>query len=131
MKSKKTYIALALLFICGFVGYFSSQLLFPKARDIPKEKTDYKVNPEKLLEEMSHPTTSAKYIDKVIELKGQLTGIAQNYVMLNNTIQVNLLETGMGSLSIGSDVVVKGRCVGYDDLLEEVKIDQAIIIEIE
>lgn len=131
MKTKKKFLALSILFVGVLIGYFSYQLLFPKARDISQEKTDYKINAEKLQEEMSVPNASVKYIDKVIELEGQLTTIAQHYIMVNNKIQVRLKENGKQSLSKGKTILVKGRCVGYDDLLEEVKIDQATIIKVE
>ena len=30
---------------------------------------------------------------------------------------------------LNNDVTIKGRCIGYDDLLEELKMDQCIIIK--
>ena len=57
--------------------------------------------------------------------------MAPNHIMLDNKIQIHLLNPEEQSINLGEIITIKGRCVGFDDLLEEVKIDQATIIDVE
>jgi hypothetical protein len=34
----------------------------------------------------------------------------------------------LSKLKVNDTIVVKGRCIGYDDLLEEIKLDQCSIV---
>jgi len=47
---------------------------------------------------------------------------------LNDKVSVGLESDLIASLKVGASLTVKGRCLGYDELLEIVKIDQATII---
>ena len=68
-----------------------------------------------------------KYLDKTIAIKGKITSVDA----LNNTIVID--EKVFVLLKKNSDVKqnevinIQGRVIGYDSLLEEIKIDQAEI----
>ena len=50
--------------------------------------------------------------------------------MLDHGIYCQLLNASdHKELTAGGEVKIKGRFIGYDDLLEEVKLDQCLIIE--
>lgn len=69
-----------------------------------------------------------KYLDKVIELKGVVTTIESNSIILNDNFFIVFKDSILQSISINDKVFVKGRYVGYDDLLEQLKFDQAILM---
>lgn len=128
MTTKKKYIIVgffALLIIGGLGGY---NYIYKDHRDIAAEKVDFELKPPVLLELMSNSLEAKKYTDKVIKTYGTITSIEQNSIILDNKTQVNFKIGDVSKLSLGAEVIVKGRCVGYDDLLELVKIDQATIL---
>ena len=70
---------------------------------------------------------TSKYLDKVIEITGEVSLIEENAIVLNNGVQVGFIEGTMPKVTLNSLLTIKGRCVGYDELLEMVKIDQASV----
>ena len=72
---------------------------------------------------------TTNYLDKVVKTKGKITLVEDNAVVLNNQVQVNFNSKEALKLKKGELLTVKGRCVGYDELLEMVKVDQATVIK--
>ncbi len=125
---KKKYLILGLLLVALGAGYFLNQYLYKGHRDIAAELVDFELKPEDLNRLMSNAESSSDYIDKVIQIQGQITSIEQQAITLNDQVQVNFINHNINELKVASTLKIKGRCVGYDDLLELVKIDQATII---
>lgn len=126
---KKLIIVLAILVVGGFFGY---KYLYQPHRNIQQEKATFELEAISLVKEFSEDTelASMKYLNKTIIVKGALTEIESNSLMLANaaycTFDANhdILETNLNSI-----YSIKGRCIGYDELLEVVKLDQASIIK--
>lgn len=129
MKVKKTYIAFTILLaiLIGCIAIY--KYMYQKPRDIAQEHVDFDISPQLLNENMSDPQKATNYIDKVVLIKGTITAIEQNSVIFDNAIQINFNAENLNSFSIQDQIEIKGRCVGYDDLLELVKIDQATTIK--
>jgi hypothetical protein len=83
--------------------------------------------------------SSILFLDSVAKSPNKWSG---SYVILSgkaNNVEGQLLDlypsifcqmdTKIEPSIIGQDITIKGRVIGYDDLLEEVKIDQAYIIK--
>ena len=70
------------------------------------------------------------YLDRVLQLSGQVTEVEEASVVLDDRVQINFLEAEANAFQRGQELTVKGRCVGYDELLLQVKIDQASTPEI-
>lgn len=100
-------------------------------RDIAKEEATVVLNANELYSqfETDEATATVSYLDQVIETKGKITAIDNNDIELDGSVQVTLSSAPSQDLKEGSNLTVKGRCVGYDELLEMVKIDQATIIK--
>lgn len=126
---KKLIIILVVLAIGGFFGY---KYLYQSHRNIEEEDASFELEAISLVKEFSENTelASMKYLNKTIIVKGALTEIESNSLMLANaaycTFDTNhdILETHLNSV-----YSIKGRCIGYDELLEVVKLDQASIIK--
>jgi hypothetical protein len=68
--------------------------------------------------------------DAVVQIKGKVTSIDAQGINLNNAIFCQMDATiSLSELKVGQEIEVKGRMIGYDDLLEETKLDKTIIIK--
>jgi hypothetical protein len=128
---KKKFIFL-ILFICiaGIGIYFYA---YKGHRDIATETADFTVKIADLQKEFAENDSLAykKYQDKTIETSGKISNIEleSKGIVIDEKIFATFKETLPKDISIGQQVKIKGRFLGYDDLLEEFKIDQITIIE--
>ncbi|MDT7832622.1 hypothetical protein RQM59_09535 [Flavobacteriaceae bacterium S356] len=66
--------------------------------------------------------------NKVVSLMGKITSKDDKGITLSNQIYCQFRDDVDSSLlNVGSEITLKGRVIGYDDLLEELKLDQCII----
>ena len=129
MKTKFTYIIIATTIIAGALAYFGYQYMFPEQRNILEEEVAFTLAPESLNEAFQAETQGLDYIDQVVQTTGKVTEFDSGWIVLDNHIQANLLPSNVDApLSKDMEITIKGRCVGYDELLELVKVDQATII---
>jgi hypothetical protein len=66
------------------------------------------------------------FLDQVVQVKGQLSEIESNYVVLDDQV-IAFFQDGHGSLELDQEVVVNGRVTEYDDVFSQVKLDFAVI----
>ncbi len=123
---KKIVISSLVLILVLFLGY---KYLYHEHRDIATEKAAFSVTVNQILKEFVADETkaNAKYLDKSITVKGKITTIdsVTNSVVLDEKVFV--LFTNSANVKLNENIVVQGRLIGYDSLLEEIKIDQAQI----
>jgi hypothetical protein len=74
----------------------------------------------------ANPENDKEVLDQVIEITGEITDLSKGSITVNNNIFIILMEEE--SVQMDQLITIKGRCLGYDDLLEEIKIDQASLI---
>lgn len=126
-KTVKTLLVLVLIIFSVFIGY--NYVMTCGARDLKTEKSDFTVEASKIFQEFTTNSRSAtkKYLNKAVEIWGKVTAIDKNVLTIDGTISCQLkIET---SIALHSNVVVKGRVTGYDDLLGELKLDQCFILQ--
>ncbi|MBC7494949.1 MAG: hypothetical protein H7221_08070 [Flavobacterium sp.] len=107
--------------------------LFQGHREISTETAQYAVSAQILNDEfkISAAKANKKYLDKTIQLSGKLTfydAKAKNLIIDNNVFATFLINDKTAP-KMGSTINIKGRFIGYDDLLEQYKIDQITIVE--
>jgi hypothetical protein len=126
---KKVIIALLTVFLIAFASY---KYVYQSHRDIANEKVDLAVTTSKLIADFSTNEKLANdtYLDKTIQVKGLVT----SYNKEQKTFTVDeklfgLLGESDANLKVTDSIVFKGRFIGYDELLEEVKMDQITIIK--
>ena len=73
------------------------------------------------------PRFEKKHLNKTIEITGRITDVTKSDLTLNNMVFCQFSENQL--VELNSNITVKGRCIGYDDLLEQLKLDQCIIIK--
>ena len=67
-------------------------------------------------------------LNKVVQVKGQVTGYDSLLIILNHKIVCQPHSAKIEKPKIGETVTMKGRCVSYDDLLEELRLDHVVQI---
>jgi len=127
---KKIIIVLLLVLTAVAAGlYFYA---YQGHRDISSEEADFTLTLSKLQKdfESNDSLFNSKYADKTIEMYGKITAIdLENHsIMLDEKIAVSFNDSIVTNLNVLDSTHIKGRYVGFDDLLEEFKIDQAIIV---
>lgn len=103
--------------------------VYPEPRNIAAQRADFNLAANELAQNMVHAEAAKKYGDKVIQTFGRIAAIDGNVITLEDGVVVSLLDISQLVHEKGDSITVKGRCVGYDDLLQEVKLDQASIIK--
>ncbi len=132
MKNKKGYIiglfVLALIILAGFAYDMTFN---SKHREISKEDAAFQIAADELQYFFANNEASSvqKYMDEVLEVSGTITEIEENSVVLDKRVMVSFLPDPEYVFEDGKPIVIKGRCVGFDELLLQVKIDQASIID--
>ena len=111
-------------------------------RDIASSTADYELSGDDLCSEFARDVevASEKYADKVVTFSGVISSIQQNQ---NGNYNI-LLEGQAGSINCEIDqaikintqnlsentrVKIKGLCVGYDDLLQELQFKKCNIVQ--
>ncbi|MFD1163536.1 MULTISPECIES: OB-fold protein [Hwangdonia] len=127
-KNKRNWFFLiVLLILCAFMGY---QYIYQDHRDIETEKAEYTTTPQSISDEFKQDALKSekKFLNKTIEILGIVTEVNQNNITLNDLVFCQFNDMLNQSIKINTTLKVKGRCIGYDDLLEQVKLDQCTII---
>jgi len=120
---RKWIIILILVVICIIVYNY----IYQEHRDIESESAEFVVTSIDMANEFAiNPSASEqKYLNKTIEVHGTITELNDNNLTLDDKVfcQFNS-KIGIDS----KDASVKGRFIGYDELLEQIKLDQCSIL---
>ena len=73
---------------------------------------------------------NTRFLDKILLVKGSITHIETDIIILDNGIVCTLdpSQAITNKIHLNKKISVKGRCIGYDDLLEEIRIDHSFIM---
>ena len=131
-KNKITLITISLLFFIAFFGIVFFTYNKPH-KDFSAAQTDITLEAAKLYEHYQNDLSDAnlKFLDKVLLVNGPVTELNSNLVIIGGNIVCSLdssyvLDTGF---KLNDKISVKGRCIGYDDLFGEVRIDHCFIMQ--
>ncbi|MEL0457123.1 hypothetical protein WJN01_12865 [Flavobacteriaceae bacterium SZ-1-7] len=119
-----------ILFIVIIAGICICSYINKNHRDIASETSSFNISSENLITEFSiNPINSEqKYLNKTIEVSGLITNLNPNNLTLNDKVFCQFSDEITKAPSNNSQIIIKGRFIGYDDLLEEIKLDQCTII---
>ena len=70
----------------------------------------------------------AELINQIVQFRGKITGFDSLLVIVDHRLICNPDSSIVVDLSIGDSTTLKGRCIGYDDLLEELRLDHVVKI---
>lgn len=127
--TKRTYLFFGLVFTVLLLGsgYF---YLYKGHRNIGEEDVDYSLTCEQFKREYRNGIviTTAKYLDKVIELEGKVTDVENSSLILDSVVLCYADSITMSQVRLGTIIKVKGRSIGYDELLEYIKLDFTTLV---
>lgn len=129
--SRKKYLLLGIALLIGCGAYFIySNVLYKEARNITEEKASFQVSATELIDEYRLDLSKAdlKYLNKTIEVTGEVTDISDSILTLGPSVFC-AFDKKVGTENLNKKIKVKGRCIGFDELMEEVKLDQCSIIQ--
>ena len=131
-KNKITLITISLLFFIAFFGTVFFTYNKPH-KDFSGAQADITLEAAKLYEHYQNNLSDAnlKFLDKVLLVNGPVTELNSNVVIIGGNIVCSLdssyiLDT---DIKLNNKISVKGRCIGYDDLFGEVRIDHCFIMQ--
>lgn len=129
MKKPKIILLAALTILV--IGLGSLYYVFNcGARDLSNEDASFKISSKAICDEYSANQTASnkKYLEKAVQISGTVTSCTTTEIILDTNIICNLKNQG-DALVMGEKVTIKGRVVGFDDLMGEVKLDQCFKIK--
>ena len=135
MINKKKYpIILRLLFPLFIIGSIIIYVIYNKPhKDFDKLPFDDTIESIDLVSfyQDNPDNANTRFLDKIILVIGTITDIEKNIIILDNSIVCTLDPSQIitQQININNEISVKGRCIGYDDLLEEVRIDHSFIMK--
>lgn len=123
-----------LLIVCFFViiiAFLVYNYVYKSHRDISNEKESFAISVIDLKNDYrkNDSLANAKYLDKTIVIYGKITSLdlANRLLSVDTSLSAILKESGV-SLNLNDSIKLKGRFIGYDDLLEEFKMDECSVI---
>lgn len=124
---KKRLILLVLAIVIFVIGY---KYIYHAHRNIETEHAEFALTATSLSNEfLINPMASEKkYLNKTIEVSGDITEINSRDLILNEAVFCQFSNAIGSSIKRDEHVKIKGRVIGYDDLLELVKLDQCSIM---
>jgi len=127
---KKNKIIFILVFVL-IVGYLIYSYVYKAHRDIASEKESFLVTADAIHDEFKADEQKAnqKYLDKTIDVYGKISSIdsKEKTIVIDEKMFAVFKDALPADLKEHSEVKVKGRFIGYDDLLGELKMDQCAI----
>ncbi len=127
---KKKVIILLFVILAVSIGiYFYA---YKEHRNIADETSEYVISVKNFEKDFAENDSLAnlKYLDKTVDIKGKITAIEpeNKALIIDEKVFATFNDVFPNDLTVGKVLTVKGRFVGYDDLLEQYKIDQITII---
>ncbi|WP_425597747.1 OB-fold protein [Winogradskyella flava] len=127
MTKKKIIILAVILIIAAIFGY---NYIYQDHRDIETETAEFSISSSEIATLFSEDITSAeqKFLNKTIEISGIISEINTNDITIDDKAFCQFSDVITTALDKTDTIKIKGRVIGYDDLLEQVKLDQCTII---
>ena len=128
--NKKTFLAIFIFLVVGIAIYY---YVYQEHRDIDSEEAAYFLETAALQKEFETNDSVAliKYQDQTIELTAKITTIdlENNALALDHKVFVTFNDSLPKDLNVNEVFKVKGRFLGYDELLDEFRMDQSSIVK--
>lgn len=125
-KGSKIFVGLIIVAIVGsFIGY---KIAYKPHAQIEAQAAAFTGDADAFKNDVVANQT--KWLNGIVAIKGTITDKDGKGIVLNETIYCQFKNPEqIGVLSNKAAIKIKGRFIGYDDLLEEVKLDQCILMK--
>lgn len=127
---KKVFILGLILIVVGFGVY---KYIYQDHRDIATEEANYSATVKEVFNAFTtnDSLANAKYLDKTLALRGKISNIDfdNKIITVDEKLSARFTTTLPENIKLQDSINLKGRLVGFDDLLEEIQMDQCTIVE--
>ena len=127
---KKTLLAIFIFVAAGLSIYY---YVYQGHRNIDSEKAAYTLETADLQKEFTANDSLAfvKYQNQTIELRARITliDLDNKALVLDNKVFATFNDSLPRDLNTNQIFNVKGRFLGYDELLDEFRMDQSSIVK--
>ena len=123
----KMIIYLSALIISFCLAY---SYVYQSHRDISIEKPKLFISSDSLHHHFAQQQQKSHklYMNQVLAVEGTILSLSQQMIMLKPGIScLKDSSSEFNSINVGDRVTIKARCIGYDDLFGEVKMDQSTL----
>lgn len=127
MNKRKILMSISvIILLSGIIGY---NYMYKSHRNISEEKATFMLDSKSFVKEYATNIDASitKYLDKTIQLKGKVTEIEKDNFTLDNIIVCYTDSITITQIINNKVISVKGRSIGYDELLDLIKLDQVTI----
>jgi hypothetical protein len=99
--------------------------MYGGARNLVTEETAFTVSSKSISDEFAAniDVSNKKYLEKAVAITGTITKISGKEIIIDNLI-ICIMKDIDSTIQKNQVVTLKGRVVGYDDLMGELKLDQ-------
>ena len=128
MRMLRKIVLFGIIITILIVGY---NYVYQDHRDIAKEEAEFVLNSKVIKNEFVSNvfTAEEKYLNRTIEVSGTISETNKADITIDDNVFCQFSNDINSSINLNSIVTIKGRVIGYDDLLEQVKLDQCILIK--
>jgi preprotein translocase subunit SecG len=127
---------LTIIFLVVFVIFsilVGINIMYKPHKDIAKSNADFQINAKEIFEKFQSNETESlnNYSNKVIESTGKITAIdtENKSIVLDSILFYQFDKTFESNVKVNQIVKIKARLVGYDELMNEIKLDQSTILK--
>lgn len=127
MRNRFTISAiLLLLLLTALIGY---NYVYQSHREIATETAKFEIASKDLATRFitNLKGAEATYLNITIIVSGDISEITNNNITLNEKVFCQFKTDIKSGINKNKKTKIKGRVIGYDDLLEQVKLDQCVI----
>jgi cell division protein FtsL len=124
-RNMRKWIILLIFLVIAIIGY---NYIYQDHRSIENENAEFVLTSDNLSNEFVINSVEAeqKYLNKTIEVSGLVSELNKNNLTLDGKLFCQF--TNEINAQLKQNLKIKGRFIGYDDLLEQIKLDQCTII---
>ena len=126
MRKKIIIINIAVVLLA--VLWLYKGYLYKDARNISDETPAVTIKAADLVQQYNSDQQKANttFLNKTIEITGAITQVADSVVTIDGAV-ICSFDGKPNAFANAKTVTVKGRCIGYDELFSEVKLDQCTL----
>ncbi|MBT8263616.1 MAG: hypothetical protein KJO05_12385 [Bacteroidia bacterium] len=122
MKKKSILVIVIGIVVLAVIGY---NYLYQDHREISSEKPMAELSSESISEIFKNDAAN-DLLNATVSVKGVISEIDESTLTLDGKVTCSFADIP-SDYRVGDSINVKGRCIGYDDLFEIVKLDQCSI----
>jgi hypothetical protein len=127
---KKVFILALILLVVGFGTY---KYIYQDHRDIASEEANFTTTVQDIFTSFTQNDSlaNAKYLDKTVAIRGKISNIdlENKIITVDEKLSARFTDKLPENIKPQDSITLKGRLVGFDDLLEEIQMDQCTVVE--